>query len=143
MVIFFGNSKYKDVLAISSIHNATNSLLYLYGGAIWADSTDSRWLWVCAEYNSLYGVCNIAEAASHPQNLTVNGNSIDYCLAQEVEGKCMLQFNLSIMLVVIICNLIKLICMIQKTKNLNGMRVEEKQRIKAVRTMHNLRPYRA
>lgn len=109
----FGNSKYKDVLAISSIHNATNSLLYLHGGAIWADAMDSRWLWICrGEYINYYGVCNIAEAASHSQNLTVDDIPIDYCLAQEMDERCMLQFSLPIMFVVIICNLIKLICMI-------------------------------
>ena len=38
----FGNSKYKDVLAISNIHNVINFLLYFYDGAIWADFTNSH-----------------------------------------------------------------------------------------------------
>ena len=37
--------------------------------------------------------------------------SIDYCLAQKVEEHCKLQFSLVIIVIVILCNLIKTICM--------------------------------
>lgn len=38
---------------------------------------------------------------------------IDYCLIHEIDEKCMLQFSVPIMLIVIICNVIKTVCMIQ------------------------------
>lgn len=41
----------------------------------------------------------------------VNETSIQYCLSKGVEEHCKLQFSLAIMIVVIICNLIKTICM--------------------------------
>ena len=41
----------------------------------------------------------------------INGTRIQYCLSQRVEEHCKLQFSLAIMIGVIICNLIKTICM--------------------------------
>ncbi|KAL9045807.1 MAG: hypothetical protein Q9214_001214 [Letrouitia sp. 1 TL-2023] len=36
---------------------------------------------------------------------------VDYCLSQPAEEMCQLQFSLSIMIIVIVCNFIKLVCM--------------------------------
>ena len=107
----FGNSKYKDVLAVSRTRS-TNSLLYFHGGGIWENATASTDLWFCEFHKADHGSCNVAEAASDAQDLMVDTYPIDYCFAQEVDEKCMLQFSLPIMLIVIICNLIKLACMI-------------------------------
>ena len=46
-----------------------------------------------------------------PVDPPVNETSIQYCLSKRVEEHCKLQFSLVIMIVVIICNLIKTICM--------------------------------
>ena len=105
----FANSKYKNVLAVSSLNDATNSLLdFVYSGR--PDLRQQQNLWFCGDYEDDRGYCNVAEAAA--QTLTVAEYPIDYCLVQEVDEECMLQFSLSIMLIVIICNLIKTVCMI-------------------------------
>ena len=41
----------------------------------------------------------------------LNGTYIQYCLSQHVEEHCKLQFSLVVMVIVMICNLIKTICM--------------------------------
>ena len=41
----------------------------------------------------------------------MDGTYVQYCLSQQVEEHCKLQFSLVIMLIVMICNLIKTICM--------------------------------
>lgn len=107
----FANSKYKDVLAVSRLNNATNSLLhFIHTGR--PDLRQQMSLWFCEDHADYKGYCNVAEAANHAQDLTVAGYPIDYCLVQEVDEKCMLQFSLPIILIVIICNLIKTACMV-------------------------------
>lgn len=100
-----GNSKYKDVAAVSSINNATDSLLYFSPVHYWNP-------WFCDNYQGVHGDCDVDEAVKHAQDLTLTGYPIDHCLVQEMDEKCMLQLSLPIMLVVIMCNLIKLICMV-------------------------------
>ena len=107
----FATSKYKDVLTVSSINNATNSLLYIWPNGR-QDLSQQLYLWFCEDYEHGVGYCDVEKTANHAQNLTVAGYPIDYCLAQEVDEKCMLQFSLPVMFIVIICNLIKVACMI-------------------------------
>lgn len=111
----FGHSNYKNVLAVSSVNNATNSLLGL-GGNLFLDNhletTPERELWCCEGHEDSEGYCKVDEAANHAHKMTFNGHPIDYCRVQEVDEDCMLQFSLPIMLVVIICNLIKTACMV-------------------------------
>lgn len=111
----FGHSKYKNVLAVSSVNNATNSFLGLGGNLFWdkhIDMNQERNLWCCEGHDDVLGYCNVGEAANHAHDMTYAGHPIDYCIVQEVDDECMLQFCLPIMLVVIICNLIKTACMI-------------------------------
>lgn len=107
----FANSKYKHVLAVSSLNDATNSFLdFVYSGR--PDLRQQQNLWFCEDYEDYRGYCNVAEAVDNAQTLTVAEYPIDYCLVQEVDEECMLQFSLPIMFIVIICNLIKTACMI-------------------------------
>lgn len=128
-------STHSDLLLVSSDLHATNSLLSQY---ISADSQlindvfnqqhggvfDIRSTFCVLGLN-----CNDAGAVANPQNLSfitsdllrhsynhVNGtipglSYIDYCLSQPVAEHCKLQFSVAIMIVVIICNMIKTVCM--------------------------------
>ena len=102
-----GNSKYRDVLAVSSISNATDSLLRFQVNGREGRITD----WFCQEHEDSYGYCNVGEAAN-AEEVKVFETPIDYCLVQEADEKCILQFSLPVMLVVIVCNLMKTVCMI-------------------------------
>jgi hypothetical protein len=54
--------------------------------------------------------CNIPVALSNDTWLMGN-EQVDYCLSQKVEDQCRLQFAVPIMVVVLICNFVKLLAM--------------------------------
>ena len=114
-----------DVLVVSS---ATNSNLYPSSTtattdyktsllSYWPDNVSSRtthynsavggwssYLWTCTQ--SLPDRCS-----SPTQNWTVLDAPIDYCLSQYIEPSCKLQLSLVILIIVIVCNFAKIVCM--------------------------------
>lgn len=54
-----------------------------------------------------------AGTQQYGKNWTLNGNAIDHCLALKAEPHCMLQFSASILTAVVVCNLIKVVAMVQ------------------------------
>ena len=53
--------------------------------------------------------CHIKHLLANPAAWSLNNHSIDYCLAQRTPEDCELDFSFHLILVVIICNLVKLI----------------------------------
>ena len=103
-------SKYGDVLMVSTTRNSTNSLLAIADNDYSFNNLgDNNW---CTTSALPIQTCGPETFAHNAQDWNVNGNPIDYCLSQEVDEKCALQFSLPIMLIVIICNLIKTTCMV-------------------------------
>ena len=115
-------SAYADLLLMTNYSNATNSYLMSETGVcptILGRSNDCSSNWMCSIPMENY--CNMSDLNKHPQSWSMGvipayeSNedipvSIDYCLAQKVEEHCKLQFSLAIMLIVILCNLVKTIC---------------------------------
>lgn len=128
-------STHSDVLLVSTNLNSTNSFL------IAMTDRDSPVLpsgylsnqWMCAMPNSV-GVleCQSKNPAPDPHNwtvhiqlddpykddgstigdhLSIDQTTVQYCLSQPVKEQCKAQFSLGIMITVLICNLIKVICM--------------------------------
>ena len=122
-------SSESDLLVILNYSDASNSLIALLR------NVDSQLVHATPEYALCLfpGTCN---SSTNPQDWTtdgfaraviladgyVEGDSVEnmdgmdgtyvrYCLSQHVEEHCKLQFSLVIMLIVMICNLIKTICM--------------------------------
>ena len=131
-------SAYSDLFLVSSDLHATNSLLTLYPYAYSQlinniynqqnpdeGDSDNRVNIFCM----MDLICDEAGIVTNPQNLSfvssemlfsshnhVNGtipglSFIDYCLSKPVAEHCKLQFSVAIMIVVIICNMIKTVCM--------------------------------
>ncbi|KAM0794745.1 hypothetical protein BDR22DRAFT_826699 [Usnea florida] len=128
-------STHSDLLLVSSDLHATNSLLSINIEA------DSQLIIDVANQQAGDGGstpstfctlglnCDSAGALANPQNLSfitsdllkssynhVNGtipelSYVEYCLSRPVAGNCKLQFSVTIMIVVIICNMIKTVCM--------------------------------
>ena len=110
-----------DLILVSDYPDASNSL-------VWYDEAVSSSL-VYGGNASVFcslGLCDYNGVVIDPQNLSfnlseiypvpLNGTfrgltSIDYCLSKRVREHCKLQFSLTIMIVVIVCNIIKTICM--------------------------------
>lgn len=87
----------RNVLLISSEKNDTNSILW-FGHFPYN-------LWVCPNAEGAQRPCN-------PANWTVLGFPIKYCLVEQAEEVCSVQFSFDIMIILIICNIVKLICML-------------------------------
>ena len=105
---------HSDVLLVSIYSNSTNSLLEyerddrggIYGNddpsEVGFDPSESSTLLKCSEVKP----CYLAFA-----NLSDPQNWLEYCLSVPAEEHCKLQFSLAIMIFVIVCNLIKTVCM--------------------------------
>ena len=128
-------STHSDLLLVSSDLHATNSLLssLIAEESPLIDDAHLEPLVRHVTENStictLGLICNDAGAVTNPQNLSfitsdvlrqnhnhVDGtfpglSYIDSCLSKSVAEHCKLQFSVAIMIVVIICNLIKTVCM--------------------------------
>ena len=122
-----------DLILVSDYQDANNSLVW-YGQKISSSLIHGRpWSVFCD-----LGLCDDAGAVINPQNLsfyrsviyataeiygtaeyqnshsnwtTSRLSSIDYCLSKRVREHCTLQFSLTIIIVVIVCNMIKTVCM--------------------------------
>ena len=87
----------RNLLAVASGHgtvSAPNSSLLSLLPIITGESAESSNL----TYNS--------------STLLVDGYPVDYCLSEIVPERCKLQFSLDIMIVVIICNAMKILCFV-------------------------------
>jgi hypothetical protein len=102
------NSKYKDVLLVAIASNANNSFILAMTkrGPFKRQHINT---WFCQEGTMVR--CNIEEAANTAQDWKVDGYPIDYCLSEEMDEECELQFSLPIMIIVFTCNLVKTSCM--------------------------------
>lgn len=117
-------TKNSDVLLISTDQNWTHSKieLFLLSSELVAFVTgDFTALnqWKCTNascvgsgdtYIQGYAPLDIFQAQKNAEMWTVDGYRIQYCLAQPVQEECRLQFSLTIMAIVISCNLVKTIC---------------------------------
>lgn len=117
------NPKYKDIVVVSATSNATNSLLTLFAGIgpptpgsaypPWISGWENPW---CDGGNDDH--CELVATSKfiRPEwkvYLFSIDFTIEYCLCQEkTKDRCMLQFSLPFMLVVIIINLVKATCMV-------------------------------
>lgn len=62
------------------------------------------------DYGSWY--CDFSKVQSNITNWTVAGRKIDHCLAKRTDSYCQLQFSSPISIAVLVCNLIKVLCML-------------------------------
>lgn len=73
-------------------------------------------LWLCAwldgENAAEVRNCNAQAAISRASEWTISGEPIEYCLSERAEGQCQLQANLTVMIVVIFCTLVKIAAVI-------------------------------
>lgn len=100
-----------DVLAVSSTTNIGSSLLSYWPDNVLKASrnrpTDDRYPygWTCTQ--------SASERCPHPaqNNWTVFDSPIEYCLSERTEPSCKLQLSLVIMIIVILCNFAKSLCM--------------------------------
>lgn len=100
-------SAYKDLILVSNTSNATNSLLNYARSLGWHGDYDHDPHSFCSGFVDRLGCYDLLAMIKSE----FWDETIDYCLTRRVEEHCELQFSLAIMIVVIVCNLIKAICM--------------------------------
>jgi hypothetical protein len=103
----------RNVVLVSSDKNDTNSVL-------WIDSVGENTLtyydwgfWICSTgADSPTSACNPAPILADAASWVVFDHPIQYCMTEVTPNICSLQFSFDIMIVVLICNAIKVLCML-------------------------------
>jgi hypothetical protein len=72
---------------------------------------DDPLVWMCAEMINYAVPCNLSFAQKAASDWTIFGYTIDHCLSEPKHELCTLEFSLVIMIVTIIANAVKAICM--------------------------------
>lgn len=91
-------------------------------------SATLRW-WACkdtprlcysdpSDTRSYCNPCNIKSTIANLDGWTIGGFPISYCLSELHESKCEVQFSLAILIIVMICNAIKALCMFLALRSL-------------------------
>ena len=106
-------SSHSDLLLVSTYSNATNSLLdYEHQVSQLFVPKINYTQWSDFHNNNSYPICSQpASCLDSFINVSDGQHWLQYCLSVPAEEHCKLQFSLAIMIVVIICNLIKTVCM--------------------------------
>ncbi|MCJ1376967.1 hypothetical protein MMC17_000057 [Xylographa soralifera] len=74
--------------------------------------TDSGGSWVCASSGTgLAWGCDVRTTEADPAHWKIENYPIAYCLSQQVSEICRFEFTMQLLIAVILCNLIKAICM--------------------------------
>ena len=115
------NSNRADVLLVSSYNSSnaespSNSGLSPYfqilpgftGTDGFKVNDDTAGRWICNDPNS----CDLTKSASTGSSQLFREYDVQYCLSEQVEAHCKVQFSIAIMIFVICCNFMKLVCMI-------------------------------
>ena len=97
-----------DVLIVSSYNSTRTSLLSTW---YWSISSGSG-SWTCPDPTCSTANCGSSCRHSTPQYFQLYDYPIDHCLSRKKAETCQLQFSLLIMIIVMICNLTKAVCML-------------------------------
>lgn len=89
-----------DVVAVSTAHNASNSLLWSQYAYPYTFNDD-------VPMSDHYAWMGYIPSQNEVSTWNIQGYPIDYCLSRLMDNRCELQFNVFILLVVAICNLVK------------------------------------
>lgn len=110
-----------NLLLVTPHENDTNAVL-----AMWTymspQFSETKWgryhpPWVCDLPQAPYypweprPSCDVGKIAAKADTWTMGGHPIQYCLSEPVEEHCRLQFSVGIMIIIILCNAIKMVVM--------------------------------
>lgn len=105
-----------NLLLVTSHENDTNAVLAMWDHM--SPNFGSNYYyppWVCDLDQETYyqdgsqPSCDVGKVASKASTWTMGGHPIQYCLSEPIEEHCRLQFSVGIMVIVIICNAVKMV----------------------------------
>lgn len=121
-------TKFTDVVLVSSATNAKNSVIDVFFNVDSSELTNGTYSynsWICSTPQSSSG-CDFTSLKNNPQdwNITCSGMNdpsilsekedivapIQYCLTPPRGEQCKLQLSVAIIIIVLLCNLVKAVC---------------------------------
>jgi hypothetical protein len=109
-----------NLLAVTSAKaiNSSNLLEFLPEAKIYDPYPNN---WICSyRYTSTNYPCDVSSAVQHADLWKIADKPIEYCLSERVDERCKLQFSQTIMIVVIVCNGLKICCMLSAILRRSG-----------------------
>ena len=91
----------------------TNSVLQIYPDVSSSFNTDGD---AAGDWTG-----RLTHTSNHDKQWSENGDNILYCLSQTVDEHCKVQFSVGMMVVVIVCNVVKVVCMLWIAKQRDDM----------------------
>lgn len=116
------NSNRGDVLLVSFYNSTTMSSpdsggfdAFFQVAPGFHESTRSQTAsqWICDVREMDSETCDLKKSASQAASWVFQQWNVQYCLSQQVEEHCKLEFSAAIMIFVICCNFVKFICMVR------------------------------
>lgn len=102
----------RNLLLVSSDKNSSNSVLAFSRSTIDNEGDTDPISWICsAEPDPDEDVCDPTPFLKDPSSWKVYGHPIGFCLSEIADATCALKFSSVIAILVIICNLIKVVAM--------------------------------
>lgn len=105
-------TSHSDLVVVTTVHNNTESLyIATRDGNLFMALGIAAWM--CMRPNYVPGKCEVNNPDSLPNPATWQlwDYPVDYCLSRAVTPQCKLRFSTTLMMVVVIANTAKLICM--------------------------------
>ncbi|KAI9876003.1 MAG: hypothetical protein M1830_007578 [Pleopsidium flavum] len=115
----------RNILAVTTNRDAGKAMNNTVVRVMSSSPTDVLWdidplAWICDDipgYNSSYlfntglKLCDANLVIKSASTWKISNQKIDYCLSEKVSEECKLQFSLNLMIVVISCNVVKMLCL--------------------------------
>ena len=98
----------RNLVLVSSAKNSTNSVLFYESSELAIGEFDNNW-WICSSFGNNGGnqVCQPNTYEATASNWTVFGFPVEYCLSEKVQDVCSVEFSMTIMVIVISFNALK------------------------------------
>lgn len=101
----------RNVVLVSSQRNETDSVLKYDISELTGGAFDNNW-WICSTtQDGGNKICQPDSFLSKADDWTVWDYPIDYCLSEQIKDVCEVEFSMTIMIVVIVFNVIKVLAM--------------------------------
>lgn len=106
-------SERRNVVPVSSAKNDTNSIIQYGDSDFEGSDLDGNW-WICSSYGQDGGhlTCNPDDYLSKADSWSVFDKPIEYCLSEKTNDICSVRFSMTIMVVVVAFNALKVLVMI-------------------------------
>lgn len=105
------------ILITNSTLDTTSSTVFYFQHVNSFERDHLPYSWICrdaplAATATTTSFCDASRLAQDASKWTIEGWKIEYCLSRRVEQHCKLQFSIYMMAAVIVCNGVKIICML-------------------------------